>query len=244
MTDRIKSCDDFCAAINRIKDAAADMIWPPCCILCKRSCRDVVCKECRSRSSLFEGGSAFSGAQSSESSCAPACRGIYACGVYAAAYKAALIEYKFQGQLWIGKGLAELMYEMLTENGALKECGAITYVPISDKRFAERGFDQSKFVAELVGKKSGIKCVDMIKRDIQGGTQSKFNRRERLKRSVGRFCATEELKGGQFERGKPVILIDDILTTGATLQECASLLSGNGCDMVIGAVMATGRKDI
>jgi ComF family protein len=197
------------------------------------------------RSRLFEGGSAFAGAQFSESSCAPACSGIYACGVYAAAFKAALVEYKFQGQLWMGKSFGELMYQMLTENGVLDDCECITYIPISDKRFAERGFDQSEVVARNVAERAEIKCVSLLRRDRQGGTQSKFNRKERLENSVNRFCLNESVVNGiGFDRNKTVLLIDDILTTGATMQESALILKANGWEKIVGAVIATGRKDI
>jgi len=237
---------DLREVFRSLKTAAADVLWPPACILCRNYCRDTVCKECRARSLLFEGGSAFAGAQHADSSCAPACRRIYAAGVYAGDFKTAVTEYKFQGQLWIGKGLAEIMYQMILQCGLFEDCSFVTYVPVSDKRFAERGFDQSEFVAKLVAGQAGVDCKNVLLRNVQGGTQSKFNRKERLEKSCDRFVYNDAVlcTDKHLDKTKNIILIDDILTTGATLQECASLLGQNGFESVTGVVIATGRKDI
>lgn len=231
--------------LNRL----ADILWPPACILCKNYCRETVCKECKTQSLLYDGGSAFDGAPQSDSLCAPSCRRIYAVGIYAGKYKDAVVSYKFEKELWIGKGFADLMYKMLKENGTLDECSCITYVPVSDERFYERGFDQSEFIAKQVSKKAGKLCLPLIVKKTQGTAQSKFNRKERLEKSHDRFVYNENAFLGKVviteeEKLKNVILIDDILTTGATLEECASLLKNVGFQSVVGAVLATGRKDI
>lgn len=232
-----------------LKNAVADILWPPACILCTRYCREPVCKECKTKIHLFIGGSSFAGAQAAENSCAPACRCIYACGVYAGVYKEAVRKYKFHGQMWIGKGFAEMMFEMLSDKGVFEDCLCVTYVPISDKRFAERGFDQCEFVAHLIADKAGIPCKKMLTRKVQGAMQSKFSRNERLKNSHDRFeydceCFGAQNCFGEKEEKRNIILVDDILTTGATIQECAELLAKNGFENIIGAVIATGRKDI
>ena len=222
------------------------MLWPPACILCRNYCCETVCKECKTKSHLFIGGSSFAGAQDSAQSCAPACRSIYAAGVYAGTYKDAVKDYKFHGQLWIGKGLADIMFNMLLKQGIFDEPSCITYVPVSEKRFAERGFDQCEFMAKIIAEKAGVECKKLLRRRTQGGTQSRFNRKERLENSRDRFeCSTDSLKTKRIvDITDRIILIDDILTTGATLQECATVLSQHGFKNIIGAVAATGRKDI
>ncbi|MBQ8164607.1 MAG: ComF family protein [Clostridia bacterium] len=233
--------------LDFIRKVAADLIWPPACILCRNYSRDVVCKECRTKSRLYASGSLFDGTQSKSCSCAPSCSHIYAAGAYSGAYKDAVIDYKFNSMLWIGKGFAELMYKMLETRNVFENCAGITFVPVSDKRFAERGFDQSKFIAEYIAEKADLKCMDLLLRCVQGTAQSKFNRKERIENSHERFIFNPKAKKYEdlcLGKSNKLLLVDDILTTGATLEECASLLVKNGYRNIIGAVIATGRKDI
>lgn len=108
---------------------------------------------------------------------------------------------------------------------------AITAVPVSPTRFRERGYNQSALIARLVAKRSGVPYVETLRRS-SNGHQIGLGRHERLAAIHGAFAPLRRLDGLR------VLVIDDVLTTGATLAECASVLSSVGAKSVTAATVA------
>jgi ComF family protein len=104
---------------------------------------------------------------------------------------------------------------------------SITYVPMTERAEYDRGFNQSKIVAEELSKKLGLPLlVDAVKKTRETEEQKNLNRREREKNLAGCFKADKKLVSG-----KNIILVDDVLTTGATADEVTTQLlkAGAGC---------------
>lgn len=156
--------------------------------------------------------------------------------------KNAVRDYKFKSETWIGKIFSESLYCMLEEEGVFEDCFFITHVPITPERFAERGFDQSELIAEKLSVKSGRMLLKLIKRNFQGVRSSESNLTERAASNEGKYSFDETY--APYVKGKNVLLVDDILTTGSTLEECASCLKAAGCGKIYAVTVATGRRDV
>lgn len=108
-------------------------------------------------------------------------------------------------------------------------------VPLAKKRERWRGFNQAKEIAEIIAKHFGIMINEDLIRIKHSKPQVKLNENERKCNIVGCF-------GWQGENlnSRKIILIDDVATTGATLNECAKILKQNGAGEVWGLVAAKG----
>lgn len=168
----------------------------------------------------------------------PSCDNLYCCFKYFGDIKNLIIAYKFNGHSYMHKSFANFMHSFLSENHAYDSIDLITYIPITSKRFAKRGYNQAKLIAKelyyLNNKR--IPLINMFERnknrDIKTSSQG-FEKRKQEK-----FIFT-----GNKIFNKNILLIDDILTTGATIEECSFLLKKHGAQNVTVAVIASGRRD-
>ncbi len=102
----------------------------------------------------------------------------------------------------------------------------LTYVPLSDSRLAERGFNQTQRVAAALGQAVRIPVLPALDRMRHTGKQSHKSRAERLQDLRGAFAPREELFQQIGEGSAVIVLIDDVYTTGSTLEECARTIRG------------------
>lgn len=113
-------------------------------------------------------------------------------------------------------------------------------VPLSDGRMKFRGFNQSLLLAQYLAKSfSGMKVYDCMAREDGSEQQAGRARRERLKNLENKISVKNDW--AEKLKSKNVILIDDIATTGTTLNECAKVLKLAGVDQVCGLVLARGK---
>lgn len=104
----------------------------------------------------------------------------------------------------------------------------ITFVPMTERSLYIRGYNQTELVARELSKLVGAPCVDMLDKVTETPHQAGLDFAERQKNLKGVY----ELKKGMKVKGLKVLLIDDVLTTGATSGEIASVLKGKGAKSV------------
>lgn len=141
---------------------------------------------------------------------------------------------KFKKKRWLLDLYAPFIKRKLT-SADLNEADVIIPVPIDGIRRRVREFNQAKdFAAIIASTLAKPVLTGSLKRRIGFRPQSTLKQKERLRNIRDQFF----VKGAQKFRGKSVLLVDDILTTGATLNECASVLLRSGAREVRGFVLA------
>lgn len=123
-----------------------------------------------------------------------------------------------------------IITEMRASGLSVSDC-VITYLPRSRKNKAEAGFDQSFMLARALAENMGIAFVPCFKRRIASPEQKKLNR---VERRLNMNSAYAPLDVSELIADKTVILVDDIVTTGAGMASCARLAYAMGAYAVLG----------
>ena len=109
----------------------------------------------------------------------------------------------------------------------------VTWVPLTRRRKAERGFDQARELAMAVGREAGLPVRRLLRRVVSTGPQAKRDAAERRAAMRGSFVVCDRVP----VPGR-VLLVDDVLTTGATAAACAEALLDAGASRVMLVVAA------
>ena len=117
------------------------------------------------------------------------------------------------------------------------------YVPLHETREKERGFNQAELIFAAWLKAKGIPARPLLQRTRSTAPQYGLGEKERTDNVRGAFSLAEAGKGGAGEiAGKSIVLLDDILTTGATLTSCAAVLKKAGAGSVYALALASDRS--
>ena len=133
---------------------------------------------------------------------------------------------KYKNRPEPGERLAFIAAKEIAETGFFEGIDAIVPLPLSKKKLKERGYNQCDYIAAGISRATGIPVLKgAVVRTTANETQTHKNRDERWKNVEGIFA----LDRPQDIEGKHVLLLDDILTTGATLASCAKTIQA-GCN--------------
>ena len=127
---------------------------------------------------------------------------------------------KFGGWWPIADALALSMAQVWAEAPSHPP-DAVTWVPLSRRRLATRGYDQAKVLASAVAPRLGVPRVRLLRRVGDAGPQARRRGAERRQAMQGLFAAAGRVRGR-------ILLVDDVLTTGATAGACAEVLRTAG----------------
>ena len=131
---------------------------------------------------------------------------------------------KYEKYTNIAKFFAPLMYKTLLENPDMLEAEYFVSVPIHKKRLKKRGFNQAEVLARELSTLANIPYLNALTRIKNTKSQTKLTKKERTENIKEAFVCSEPK---EIKR-KAIILIDDVCTTGATLEECAKVLKKAG----------------
>jgi ComF family protein len=145
-----------------------------------------------------------------------------------------IARYKFQQQPGWASPLATLMRSIPSAEDALDGADWVLPIPLSTHRLAERGYNQSWLLARALSPAKADAHLLLRTRDTP--SQRTLPRSERLTSLIGAF-AVEPLRAAQL-RGKTVLLIDDVMTSGASLHTAARVLRQAGVVQVNALVLA------
>lgn len=162
--------------------------------------------------------------------------GVVAAGEYQGALKEAIHILKYEKVKDLAGPMANILIKVLArpEVSFLQKYFFVP-VPLFSKKEKERGFNQSELLGEKLAEKIKIKLFpDVLLKIKDTPAQMSLKRKEREKNLRGAFA----VKDKKMVCGKNIVLLDDVMTTGATLRECAKVLRRAGAKRVWGAVLA------
>ena len=146
-----------------------------------------------------------------------------------------LIHYlKYRNQPEIGAFLGHWWGSELRANGFGKDLACIIPVPLHPAKKRQRGYNQVSRFAEALGEELRVPCLETVLiKKARGSTQTRKNRWYRWQSSVALY----HLADPRPIRGRNVLLVDDVITTGATMEACAqALLSADKCRVFIASM--------
>lgn len=118
----------------------------------------------------------------------------------------------------------------------------ITAVPLHKQRLGERGFNQAALIAQKLSSLTGISYSDLLLRTTNTPHQAKLgSKSERVQNITDYFALKKTDDTKQSLNNLHIMLIDDVATTGITLNQCAKVLKDNGCRMVTALTFAHGK---
>ena len=155
----------------------------------------------------------------------PASHGVHAAVPYTGRARAVILGLKYRNRRQVARHLAGLVVNRIVANGDHLGFDVVTWSPTSTARRRERGFDQGELVARYVARQLRLPCRRLLERDARGSSaQTGRSRSERLRGPT--FSARPGL------RGRSVLVVDDVVTTGATLRASAAALATAGAERV------------
>ena len=216
-----------------------NMIYPPKCVFCGEllniNSAVHICGGCREKLP-FTDSNVFRTSQESGARCW--CDGAVSVFRYDGIVKEALKRYKFHDRPGYCKTFARLMADRLAEPGGLRRYDLVMGVPLHRNREYERGYNQAYLLSRALSVELGLpEGSKFMGRARQTRAQSLLDRQDRQDNIRDAFI----VKAPEKIKGRSVLLVDDIMTTGSTLEECGRMLKLAGAVKVTAAVVATGR---
>lgn len=160
------------------------------------------------------------------------------CIEYSDVSKPMILGFKYKNKTYMAKYISYIMKEKLDLENI--EFDYITFVPLHKKRMRKRGFNQSEKIAKELGKIIDIPILDCIYRKSNTNRLYNLNRKERKVELKNAFLVKENIN---YAKGKNILLIDDIFTTGSTVNEISKLLKLNNVNKIFVITLLTKSND-
>ena len=207
------------------------LLFPPKCVLCGKILQkgeQDLCKECRIQAPEYPNGKRK--LQFLDS--------FVAVWYYEGTVRKSLLRYKFYNARSFAASYGRLMAMMLLQQYP-EGFDCLTWVPVSRLRKFRRGYDQVELLARAVGKELGMTPVPLLTKVRHNRPQSRIRDGAMRRANV---LGAYRVNDPEAITGKRILLLDDILTTGATAGECARVLLTAGAKEVHCAAVAAARK--
>jgi len=209
-----------------------DLVYPPLCEICEaklesKTKNSGLCGNCLNEIKLINNPTPLK------------CNdlNVWAVCLYEGTAKKCIHLFKYNSRLNLAAPLSKLMFDFINKNMGCKNFDAIIPVPLHRSRLRERGFNQAEVLArKLSGYTRHSVCTNALKRVKPTLSQTGLCKTKRFTNLQGAFKIT---KGG-FVSGKKILLIDDVFTTGSTINEAAKTLLKAGAESVEALVLARG----
>ena len=218
-----------------------DVLFPPCCAGCGewgtrycRSCientktiKTAICQICGEPLNI-EKGSVCDRCRETETYFSA----VRSWGLFEDPLKEAIHQLKYRRNVGLGEVLAQPLVEILFAEAW--DIDLVTSVPLSQKRREERGFNQSDLLARPIGWIAGVPFkAEAVTRCRETKSQVGLSRTERKQNMVDAFSSHPDMVSG-----RNVLVVDDVITTGATLNFCSKAIIDSGAKYVYGLTLA------
>jgi ComF family protein len=222
---------------------ALDFVFPPRCVACKRG-GHILCPACLAqiRPAMPPLCAHCYHHIDANGQCS-ACRyhplrmsGLRAFGYYEGVLRTCIHALKYEGSTRLAQPLGHLL--ACTYDTHDLQADMLVPVPLHSERQQQRGYNHASLLADVCSNEIGIPVrEDIVTRRRATAAQVGLGPQERRNNVAGAFCCTSASAGKQLT-GRRVILIDDVCTTGATIEACAAPLLAAGARSIWGLVLA------
>jgi ComF family protein len=212
---RVPICSECLASFERVPDILCEICGRPLPGLAKKEGEVLLCPACRDRSYAFEKARSFA--------------------MYEGAVVRAILLLKFEQIEPLGAWFAERLAGLVNTGGGALAADVVVPVPLHRERQRERGYNQAALLSKPLAKKLGLphRAVLLMRTRARPDKQV-LSLEERWESVRGAFATRP---GSQVDNLR-VLLVDDVLTTGATLDACTRALRDAGAKSVIGLTVA------
>ncbi|NIM03425.1 ComF family protein [bacterium] len=167
---------------------------------------------------------------------------IWSVAVYEGVLKELIHQFKYKERKYLASPLGKLLVDFVDEYLKEERFDYIVPIPLEKARQKKRGYNQAELLARVLGEAMNKPILtDLVERRKKTKPQFGLNREERFENLSGAF---EISKTGEEDiptiAGKKILLLDDLTTTGATLDECARALRTAGVSEIYALVLAHG----
>ena len=208
-----------------------DVIWPEdalCCVCGRITKKDGLCAACRE--SLEHDGFFFAWERSDPAPDLP----VWSLRPHEGVHRELVIRLKYGAEARAARILASLLLP-LPEDVVFPPDTVVTWVTMPESRRRERAVDHGRLLAEAFAEKLSLPCRQLLlRRDHREKRQVGLSEKERAANLAGAFTPKEKITF-------PVLIVDDVRTTGTTLCRCAEALRSGGAEKVFGLTV-TARK--
>jgi len=218
--------------MNSVYRWLLDLLYPPRCVLCHRmmdSSAQSLCGHCLEELPEYDG--PLRKVPHFEKAVAPF--------FYDEPIRSSVLRFKFRGMQTYASQYAKWMAVWVRDK-LEGEYDLISWVPCSARRRWTRGFDQAELLAKALAEELGTTAVQTLKKIRHNPKQSGLDDAARRRANV--LGVYQPFRPERYA-GKRILLVDDVLTTGATLSECGKVLRIAGSGDLVCAVMAAARRD-
>lgn len=212
----------------KILDLIAHLLYPWKCVFCESVLKDTdICRECEEKLPYTVGDSAMQKFPFIDKCVSP----LY----YKDKVRASVHRYKFGGCSAYSRRYAALMSDCVENNLDCRGIDVISWIPLSKKRLRQRGYDQARLIAEEIAAKTGLPCRQLLQKIKNNSAQSLTRDAKQRRENVAGVYALDD---GADVSGLRILLVDDVVTTGATMSEAARILRKAGAKSVFGVTLA------
>lgn len=215
------------------------LVFPPKCIFCGKilpiDARIGICPDCFRLLPIMDSKLSLLNSRSSFESL---CDSVICAFRYTEIIRQAIIKFKFSGKSYYYRTLGRILSDKIKKMTNYREFDIIISVPLHKSRENMRGYNQSYLISKVISHELGIpECSQLLKRVKNTDSQSLMAANMRHTNVKDAFRVTDS----NAIKGKIILLIDDVLTTGNTLNECVRVLKEAGAEKIVAGVIATGR---
>jgi ComF family protein len=229
--------------------AVESLFYPALCAVCHAPVTgsDYVCQDCQDKAQRIVApfcakcSEPFSGAIDGQFTCANCAHRPLAFDAAISAYRSrgvvrfVILQFKYNRQLHLRHPVPEWLLDAMKDDRLRhRNFDCIVPVPLHPTRLRERGFNQAELLAKILRQRTNLSLNRALERIRYTTTQTAFDRTDRMENLRGAFRLRKRID----MRGLRVLLVDDILTTGSTLSECARVLREAGAHSVYAVTAA------
>ena len=204
-----KKFETFIKVLYVIFNGILEIIYPRenYCIICREEDCNGLCCKCRSSINRID----YTNDK------------IKSYGYYGGVLKELILKFKYYNDFTAGDILVEFLEEYIINNFVYDDY-IITYIPMAKKSKRKRGFNQCEYIAKKIAYNLNIPCKKILNKKRENKEQKRLKYNERYENVKNIF----ELKNGINIKGLRLIVIDDVTTSGATMEEACRILKKYG----------------